>query len=487
MSSNAQGNSNTALVPTGKGDAVSSCEQQRRCRSIVDHSGLSEYLTAALSNLCENEHREVEDVVFSILGQVAQLDPSASGLRFESEPYSLGSVEIRVELCKSETDDNLWHVALDTVSKTESTLSQTTVNGQNSMIEKPREVLRRVCDKLQAKATHAKEKTQDAAVMVYIGAAAVKRDAKRKYLHTKDTTVSILRNPEFQQLTVMTVGGAVTFANIGGAFGCVSGIVAGSAAGVMPALFTLGFSIPAGGAIGGVGGLFSGALIGGSSGGIAGFTAYKYRVQIKSGLMMVKVRTCQISSETKAEALKLCSSTGNQVYKVKVAVSEIASNCANSVRVNSLAAVDVTKTRASNAYAFATTTKAGVTASSTAAGAVVGGTTIGAAGALAGAVAGVVPAIFTFGLSIPVGAAIGLCAGTAIGGSVGAVGGGVAGYTGFTHGKAIKESVKETMSAASSKAGNLQVKAFTCVDDMKTCLSARVRASTGGSAHDKED
>lgn len=170
-----------------------------------------------------------------------------------------------------------------------------------------------------------------------------------------------------------------------------------------------------------------------------------------------------------------------------MAVSEIAIKYSNKVKENSLAAVEIAKTKASNTYTFATTTKVGVTTTCTAAGAVVGGTTIGAAGTLVGAAAGVVPAIFTFGLSIPVGAVIGMCAGTTIGGSVGAISGGVAGYTGFTHGKAIKDSVKETVSVASSKAENLKVKAFTCVGDAKSCLSARVRPYTGGSAQDKDD
>merc|ERR1712129_300491 len=266
-----------------------------------------------------------------------------------------------------------------------------------------------------------------------------------------------------------------------------SGIVVGSAAGVLPALFTLGLSIPAGGTIGGIGGLFSGTLIGGSTGGAAALTAYKYRIEIKSGVMTLKVKVCDINDKGKAQVLKVCTDTRNRVYKVQVAVREIAIKYANKVKENSLAAVEISKIKASKAYTFATTTKVGVTATSTAAGAVVGGTTIGAVGTLIGAAAGVVPAIFTFGLSIPAGAMIGMCAGTAFGGSAGAVTGGVAGYTGFTHGKAIKEKVKGSLSAATSKADNLKIKALTCVGDAKTSLSAHVSASTGGSAHDKDE
>jgi hypothetical protein len=337
-----------------------------------------------------------------------------------------------------------------------------------------------VYDQLQAKASQTKEKATDKAIMIY-------KDVKAKSVHTKDKTVAILRNPEYQHCTVLIAGGAVAFGSVGGAFGCASGVVLGSAAGLVPALFTLGLSIPAGGVIGGVGGLFSGVLIGGSTGGVVGLASYKYRIQIKDGFMTVKVKAFDIKGKAKSQTLALCTSTHNRVHKVQVAVSEIAIKYANKVKENSLAAADITTTKASNTYAFATTTKVGVTVSSTAAGAVVGGTTIGAMGTVAGAAVGVVPAIFTFGLSIPVGAMIGMCAGTAIGGSVGAVSGGVAGYTGFTHGKAIKESVKGTLSAAGSKAETLKASAFTCVGDVKTSFSARVRACTGGSAQEKDD
>merc|ERR1712232_857822 len=171
-----------------------------------------------------------------------------------------------------------------------------------------------------------------------------------------------------------------------------------------------------------------GTLIGAGSGGAASLTAYKYRVQIKNSMITVKVKVCDINDKAKWQALKLCTSTRNHVHKVKVATSAVATQYVNQVKDSSLAATAIAKTKASNAYTFATTTKVGVTTSSAAAGAIVGGTTLGAVGTLAGAVAGVVPAIFTFGLSIPAGAMIGMCAGTAFGGSAGAVSGGIAGY-----------------------------------------------------------
>jgi hypothetical protein len=331
---------------------------------------------------------------------------------------------------------------------------------------------------LQTKACHTKEIAKDKAIVIY-------HDVKLRSLNTKDKTLAIVRNPEFQQCTVLTAGGAIAFGSVGGAFGCASGIIVGSAAGVVPALFTLGLSIPAGAVVGGAGGLFSGVLLGGSTGGVAGLTSYKYRIQIKNGMMTVKVKVCDVSDNAKAQALKLCSNTQNQVFRAKVAISDVATKYASKVKESSLAAAQLAKTRASDAYTFTTTTKVGVVTSSTAAGAVVGGTTIGAVGTLAGAAVGVIPAIFTFGLSIPVGAVIGMCAGTTIGGGVGAVGGGIAGYTGFTHGNAIKGSVKETLAAASCKAENVKIKVFTCAEDVKSNVSQRVRSCTGGSAQDK--
>jgi len=106
----------------------------------------------------------------------------------------------------------------------------------------------------------------------------VLRDLKSKANETKDKAVVLLRNPQFQTCTLATGGGAIILGAVGGAFGLASGVVVGSAAGVVPALFTFGLSIPAGAAIDGIGGLFGGTLLGGTSGSITGFNTYKYRI-----------------------------------------------------------------------------------------------------------------------------------------------------------------------------------------------------------------
>jgi hypothetical protein len=310
---------------------------------------------------------------------------------------------------------------------------------------------------------------------------------KAKSLQTKEKTAAILRNPDFQKCSLATAGGAITFGTVGGAFGLASGIVVGGAAGVVPALFTLGLSIPAGAVVGGIGGLCTGMLIGSASGGAAGFTVYRYRIEIKDGAMVVKVKVHEGFDFTKAAVVKAYNNTSKaasvRVYKAQVALTNLVSKA----KKNSFAALAYSKSKATDAYTFATKTKAGVTSTSAVAGAVMGGTTTGAVGCVAGAAVGLVPALFTFGLSIPAGAMIGLCAGTTVGGSVGAVSGGAIGYTGFTHGKAIREGIQSTMNKASTKAEEMKIKTFNRAAEASESVKAKLRASTGGSAHEKDD
>jgi len=330
----------------------------------------------------------------------------------------------------------------------------------------------------------------------------VLKDVKSKSLQTKDKALVILRNPEFQKTTLSTAGGSITFGAIGGAFGLASGVAVGSAVGLAPALFTLGLSIPVGGTIGGIGGLCTGTLIGSSSGGVAGFTVYRYRIEISNGVMTVKMKTYELLSNGKSRAVKTYNgastraikayngasqAVGVRVYKFQVAVSDVAGRA----KTCSIAALQLAKTKASAAYCATTETRLGVTTASAVTGAVVGGTSGATLGTFAGAAVGVVPAIFTFGLSIPAGAMMGFCAGTAVGGSTGAVGGGLVGYTGYTvkqkYGKAIVESVQSSLSMASTKAGNLKQKTFNRAAEATQSMKSMVRASTGGSGHDKTE
>jgi hypothetical protein len=334
-----------------------------------------------------------------------------------------------------------------------------------------------VFGELKVKAHETKDKAKDRAVIVL-------SDIKAKSMQTKDHAEVILRNPDFQKCSVATAGGTIAFGAVGGAFGLASGVVIGGAAGVVPALFTLGLSIPAGAVAGGICGLCTGTLVGGTSGGITGFTVYKYRIEIKDGAMVVKVKMHSGLDVTKATAGKAYATTTKavsvRVYKAQAALTDIASRA----KKNSLAALAYSRSKTCNAYEFATTTKVGVTSTSAVAGAMVGGTTTGAVGCIAGAAVGLVPALFTFGLSIPAGAMVGLCAGSTVGGSVGAVSGGAIGYTGFTHGKAIREGIQSTVNKASAKAEELKNKTFNHAAKATESVKAKLRAGTGGSAKD---
>jgi len=231
--------------------------------------------------------------------------------------------------------------------------------------------------------------------------------------------------------------------------------------------------------------LCGGTLLGGTSGGIAGFTTYKYRIEIKDGFMTIKVKARSTLNSTKEKAVMVLNMTKMRIETQAGEIQAAASEIHGSAKERYIMAVQLAKAKSSEALEFATTTRVGVTSSSAVAGAVVGGTSCGAFGTVAGAAVGIVPAIFTFGLSIPAGAMLGLCVGTAVGGSTGAVGGGLIGYGGFTHRKAISEGVQSSWSKVSATADNLKTKTFTCAADAKESVKSIVRVSTGGSDHEQ--
>jgi len=335
---------------------------------------------------------------------------------------------------------------------------------------------------LKYKANVAKDATKEKAVVVYDKATVLLKDLRKKADETKDKALVIVRDPQFQTCTIATAGGAITVGTAGGAFGLASGVVVGSAAGVVPALFTFGLSIPVGGAMGGAGGLCAGTLVGGASGGVGGFTIYKYRVELKDGLMVVKVKAQDTLTSTKEKTVAVLNLTrtkiDEQVCKIQTSVRE----AADRAKKTSIVYVDLAKAKSSEAFKFATTTKAGVTSSAAVAGAVVTGAGGACVGTVAGAAVGIVPAIFTFGLSIPVFAVIGGCVGTTVGGTAGAVGGGAVGYGGFTHRKAISECAQSSWSKVSTRAVDIKAKTFSYAADAKKSIMG----STGGSDHEAE-
>jgi len=255
----------------------------------------------------------------------------------------------------------------------------------------------------------------------------------------KDKAVGILRDPQFQTCTILTAGGTITIGAIGGAFGLAVGTVTGSAAGFVPALFTFGLSIPVGGALGGGMGLCTGAAAGSGMGAVTGFGSYRYRVEIRNGVIYVKTTAQDVVESGKKKTLALVDCTKSKASEAVTTAKTKADKLAQRTRQCTKEAADFAKVKVGEAVDFATGTKTGVACSAATVGAVAGCVGGGTAGSVAGGAVGLVPALFTFGLSIPVGAAVGLCLGAAAGGTAGAVGGGSAGYGGYAYRKEIGE------------------------------------------------
>lgn len=241
--------------------------------------------------------------------------------------------------------------------------------------------------------------------------------------------VAMVKEPQFQMLTISTGAGAITVGAAGGAFGIATGIVAGSVAGVAPALATFGLSIPAGAMLGAAAGLLVGTTAGGVAGGTGGFCLYKYRVQIKDGVVRVQLKARKSLSEG-CETARKSLSDGCETVKGVTSRAKLAIDSARTKAHE----------KAGEAMTFATSSRAGFTSASTMVGGSLGTVAGAACGAACGAAVGLVPAVFTLGLSIPISAGIGLAAGATTGGGAGALGGGACGFVGFTYREEIKRS-----------------------------------------------
>lgn len=316
------------------------------------------------------------------------------------------------------------------------------------------------------------------------------RELKAGAERIKDQTLTLLKDPQFQTCTIATGCGAIVVGGLGGAFGTLSGIVVGSAAGVVPSLVTFGLSIPAGAAIGGGAGFCSGTLVGGSVGGLTGCVLYKYRLEIENGMLLVSVKSAQTATDVKVKVVAAAKASKRSAYsaaaraeaKTKMYI-RATKGAARETRTKIGTVVDAAKTKMDEFIVFATSTKAGVTSTGALTGGAVGGTAGSVVGTLAGATVGVVPAFFTAGLSIPVCAAVGLCAGTTVGGATGAVAGGAAAYGGFAYASDIKDTARTAWTTASKSASYVRAKAGEKAALAKASAKAWVgRSETGGTA-----
>merc|ERR1719498_1144698 len=113
--------------------------------------------------------------------------------------------------------------------------------------------------------------------------------AKEFATNTKEQALTLVKNPDFQTVTITTGTGAIVLGSVGGAFGTAAGVVVGTTAGALPALFTFGLSLPIGATIGGGVGACAGATVGGTTGAVCGGLAgYRYKVQIQDGVITVR-------------------------------------------------------------------------------------------------------------------------------------------------------------------------------------------------------
>lgn len=266
----------------------------------------------------------------------------------------------------------------------------------------------------------------------------------------KDSVASIIRDPQFQTGTMVVAGSTVTIGAVGGAFGMAVGMVTGSVAGALPALLTFGLSIPAGGALGGAFGLCAGSAVCSGAGALAGAGTYRYRIEIKDGIIFIKQQTMDTLELGRAKTLALAESTKSKTHQTLGAAKAKADELVLFARTKADEASNFAKAKVNEAVTCVTTTKTGITCTSAAVGGITGSVAGGAAGAASGAAIGMVPAVFTLGLSIPVGATVGLCIGAATGGAAGIVGGGSAGYGGFTHRREISDGARSAWATACS-------------------------------------
>lgn len=110
---------------------------------------------------------------------------------------------------------------------------------------------------------------------------------KAKALQVGSSARELAQDTKVQATVAGAAGGAVTLGAGGAASGLAVGTTLGAVVGFVPAVFTLGLSIPVGAAIGGGAGLMTGAAIGSTAGvvggGAAGYGVYTEREQLKAG------------------------------------------------------------------------------------------------------------------------------------------------------------------------------------------------------------
>lgn len=139
-----------------------------------------------------------------------------------------------------------------------------------------------------------------------------RRVATNVYSKTADLGASakaLALNPAAQATSAGAAGGAVAGGAAGGALGLVAGGASGGAVGLVPALFTLGLSIPVCAAIGSGAGACLGAAAGGATGFVGGgavgygaYSTYLQRAEIRHGASEAFAKLTSMAESAKETA-----------------------------------------------------------------------------------------------------------------------------------------------------------------------------------------
>lgn len=303
--------------------------------------------------------------------------------------------------------------------------------------------------------------------------------ANMHLMQLKTQAVTRVKDPQFQTLTLSTAGGAVTLSCVGGAFGLASGIVVGSAGGIIPALLTFGLSVPVGAICGGGTGLVLGAGTGALSGSLVGYEIYVYRDQLKDGIFHAKTKAIDTAHVAKVKVCDVAGSTRQQLVDGTTLAKAKACHALNFTKTK---VGEVASSASTNAIAVGKDPTFQVTSASAVAGGVFGGVVGSTVGTVTGGAIGLIPAVFTFGLSIPVGAAMGLCTGALAGSTTGVVGGGAVGYGGFTHRKELNDGAVGVWNKMYTSAASAKTRAVDSASQLKDSMTSLMGGSTGETA-----
>jgi len=179
--------------------------------------------------------------------------------------------------CVVGTADHIHEVASEK-------LSQTMTGGGIALAKSSVSKVRVACKKVKARGANAwaRNARHAGSSRAHIAAGGAGSKARK----IASAAHKMTKSKTFRTTAASGAGAAMALGTTGGVAGLATGTVVGAAVGLVPALFTLGLSIPLGAAVGGTCGLVTGAAAGGAvgvvGGSVAGYGACEKRDQIAS-------------------------------------------------------------------------------------------------------------------------------------------------------------------------------------------------------------